>query len=77
VGAPLQWIKHVYLGGQSPEISTQAESGGTTKATYLMIEMSWEVILCQLVNSYSQNSLPYKYTQNDIPEKYYPSATPL
>jgi hypothetical protein len=68
VGVPLQWVKHVYLGGQSPEKSTQAESGGTTKTTYLMTEVSWEVILCQLVNSYSKNSFPYTYTQNDIPE---------
>lgn len=73
VGAPLQWIKHVYLGGQSPEISTQAESGGTTKATYLMIEMSWEVILCQLVNSYriaSHTSTPRMTTQNVLPFSY-------
>jgi hypothetical protein len=68
VGAPLQWIKHIYLGGQRPEISTQAESGGTIKTTDLMIEVSWEVILCQLVNSYSQNCFPYTFTQNDIPE---------
>ena len=33
-----------------------------------MIEVSWEVILCQLVNGYSQNCFPYMYTQNDIPE---------
>jgi hypothetical protein len=63
-----QWVKHIYLGGQSPERSTKAETGGTTKTTYLMIEVPWEVILCQLVISYSQNSFPYRCAQNETSE---------
>ena len=68
VDAPLQWIKHVYPGGQNPGRSTLAESGDTTKTTYLMTEVFWNFILCELVNSYSHNSFPYRCTQNNIPE---------
>lgn len=75
VGAPLQWVKHVYLGGQSLEISTQVNLGELQKQNTWWLKcpgksfcVSWLIVTHRIASHTctprmtSQNMLLFRYT---------------